>query len=724
LVNHSAPKNGESPAPMRFLKINSRLRPVLVLAIAIFAFYGCTLFSSFHFDDRSSILENPALKSRAGILKNLWEYWPTRFITTVSFFINYRIGEKDPFGYHLADIIIHTINSVLVYFLLLNSFRVRDPSLSKPKIFAAALGAFFFALHPLQTQAVSYIAQRATSLAATCYLMSLLLYILGRRKNSFPWYFFSWVTGCFALFSKELAVTLPLAIVLWDLIFFRRGRKSRWPRLMAFSLLLLIIPAIVFFNSENPKYNDSGQIDFWAGDQNYAPVLGGIIAPQRGEYALTQIRVLTTYLRLVAFPFRQNLDYDYPLFFFFLQYRIVLSSLIILALIISSCLLLKKEKRMGAFGIMFFFLALLPESSLIPIRDVIFEHRLYLPLAGTAFLIAEILPTVRRWKIPAGAMLLLLALLTFNRNRIWRDELSLWVDTVSKSPDKARPLNNLGYIYNREGLYRPALRVLSRANEIEGDYPEALLNLAITYRHLDRLEEAEAACLMALRLKPEYPEAFNCRGDILRLQGKSGEAEKAYLSALELNPRFSEARNNLANLYQEMGKGELARRQYQKALLGGEENPTYLNNLGLHYLKEGELEAAVKTFRRALALDGSLYQAYYNLGNALVQKSDLPAALLSYQRAVKLKPDYARAYYNLGTVYSRRGEWDEALKSFLKVVELEPDSVQAHLKAGLIYALYLKQPEPAVKHLRQALALDPELPEKEQIEKLLNTLVR
>lgn len=710
------------------MKTKQPIYRIVILIAVVFAVYGQILFSSFHFDDRSSILENPALKSRSGILINLWQYWPTRFLTTVSFFLNYRAGGINSSGYHLVDIIIHIINSILLYFLIKQSKLCHYPTsgITKHPVeaepanqmeFLAWMGALLFALHPLQTQAVSYIAQRATTLAAGFYLASLLFYIRGRN-----FYLLSWFLGALSMFCKEMAITLPLAIILWDVIFVKKSKRRRWPRLLAFGLLLLIIPAIILLNPEHPKYNDSGQISFRAGEKNFKELLGGIKAPDRREYALTQTRVLVTYLRLIILPFRQNLDYDYPIFFFFLQYKIVVSSLIILSLIIISYLLMKKKKIMGAFGIFFFFLALLPESSLIPIRDVIFEHRLYLPLVGMAFLFTELVALIPRNKVPVTALLIFFSLLTLNRNRIWRDESTLWEDTVKKSPGKARPYNNLGYIYNQQGLYRKALDILSRANEIDGEYPEALLNLAISHEHLGQIEEAEEACRKALQIKSDYPEAYNCRGDILRLRGRPGEAEKAYLRALELNPRFSEARNNLANLYQEMGKGQLALRQYRKALQTGEENPTYLNNLGLHYLKEGDIDSAIKTFRRALALDERLHQAHYNLGNALFEQGDLNRAVDSYRRALRLKPDYVRAYLNLGITYSQMEEWDKALESFLKVTELEPDSASAHLKTGLIYALYRKQPGPASQHLRKALELEPDLPQREKIEELIKKI--
>ena len=700
------------------LKNKQTFLAVAGIAALIIIVYGQTLFSSFHFDDRSSILNNPVLRSRTTTVEDLWQYWPTRFITTCSFYLNFRVRGLRPFGYHLVNILIHVINAGLVYFILLYSIE-RANNTSSPAVgFPACAGAMIFALNPLQTQGVSYIAQRAASLAASFYLTGLLCYIRADRRRGEIFYPLAWAAGAAAMFCKEMAVSFPLAVILWDLIFRKDSSRRRGRRWFIFLLLILIIPLTVMLHSANPKYNDSGQIGITAG-KGFEKVMGGVEAPDRASYAITQIRVFVTYLRLTILPIRQNLDYDFPVFFRFFQWRILLSLITILSLIIFSVFLLRRKKILGGFGIIFFISALLPESSFIPIRDVIFEHRLYLPLLGLAFLTAQFSFSSRRQRVRFGLIILFLATLTLARNRVWMDEITLWTDTVGKSPGKGRPRNNLGYLYNREARYAEARGILSRAIEIAPAYPEAMVNLAISRKNLEELAEAEELCREALALRPAYPEGHNTLGDILRLRGRIQEAEESYRRALDLNPALAEARNNLANLYQEMGRPELAAAEYRRALGSGEENPVYLNNLGLNLLEEGRIEEAIRIFRRAIDRDRRLAPAHYNLGNALFREGDLPEAEAAFKEAVGFNPGYARAFFNLGVVQSRLESWDNALASFLAVIELDPDSAPAHLKAGLICLLHRNDPEKAAGYLQRALELDPELPGRERIERLL-----
>jgi protein O-mannosyl-transferase len=702
------------------LKNNTYLLSLGILVLLISAVYGHTLFSSFHFDDRSSILMNPVLRSGADAIPELWRYWPTRFIVTISFYMNYQAGGIEPFGYHLINLVIHIINSLLVCGVLLYSVKKIRPNGEGVGYWPALAGGLIFALHPIQTQAVSYIAQRAASLAATFYLAGLLLYIRAGWGRPKFYYSLAWLSGAAAMLCKEMSVTFPLAIILWDLVFANgkpHRRKLRWS---IFLILLLIIPLTVLLDSGNPKYNDSGQLGGGEISTGFEKFAGGVEAPDRLTYGLTQIRVLKTYLRLILLPINQNLDYDFPVSTSFFNLEIIFSSILIISILLGAVLLHKAKKPAAAFGIFFFFLALLPESSFIPIRDLIFEHRLYLPLLGLAFAVAQLDFSSRGLRILFGLIIFLLATMTFSRNRIWMDEITLWTDTAKKSSGKARPHNNLGYLFNQDKQYKKARLTLGRAIEITPDYPEAMVNLAISYKNMDKLILAEEISRRALEIKPGYPEGHNTLGDIRRLRGRLPEAEVEYRRAIELNPGLAAARNNLANLYREMGEPERAAAQYSKALNGGKDNPVYLNNIGLSLLEQGRLEEGIRSFLEAIAINPELAPAHYNLGNALFKKGDLKAARESFRRAVDIDPQYVRAFFNLGVVESKLGNWDDARESFLSVIKLEPENVQAHLKAGLIYFLLNNDPRTGAPYLRRALELDPELPERAQIEELLH----
>lgn len=682
---------------------------VLALAAAVLLVYGQTVFHSFHFDDRAAVVGKGARSGTAEGYGALFREWPTRFITALSFRGNRSLGGERPALYHLVNLLLHLASTLLVFSLL-------SASVSPAPLGGPLLGALVFALHPVQTQPVAYVSQRAVLLAALFYLGGLRAYTRGVREGRPPWVVLAWLSGAAAMFCKELSATYPLALLLWEAVFLP-GRPGRGRRRALFLPLLLVVPLVVALHPGHPKYNDSGQVSFWSGVPPANPPGETPVLP-RGAYAATQIRVAATYLRLVFFPAGQNLDYDYPVFPSLFPAPVALSALLLVSILVLGAKMLREGKKAGAFGIFLFFLALLPESSFIPIRDVIFEHRLYLPLVGAAFVCAAARSARRRllFLVP-----LLLALLAFARLRVWRNEITLWVDAAAKSPGKARPFNNLGFLYNREGLYREARQVLGEALRIAPSHPEAMVNLAIAEKNLGDPLRAEALCREALSLAPGYPEGHNALGDALRLSGRIGAAEAEYRRALLLDPGLSDARNNLANLYRETGRPALAEREYRAALAEGGETAEYLSNWGLQLLDRGDAAGAEALFRRAIALNPSLPQPRYNLGNACAREEKIAEAIESYSRAIELKPDYARAYFNRGQLRGAREDWDGALADLLAAAGLERNA-PAEARAGLILALVKKDPEAARPHLLRALQIDPRLPERAEVEKALGML--
>ena len=362
-------------------------------------------------------------------------------------------------------------------------------------------------IHPVQTQAVTYIVQRMTSLATMFYLLSVVLYIKARlsivgiqscrrlTENSkekkfsslltphsslFFYYVGSVFAAVLAMKTKEIAFTLPLAVVLYEVFFFRGSWKHRLLYLLPLLVTLPIIPLTIIDigGSAGDILSDTDQ---------HLRVGRGIT---RLDYLFTQFRVVVTYLRLLVLPLNQNLDYDYPVYAAFFSPPVFLSFLLLTAIFALAVYLFfssrlhqssaesyadttqsqpqpesqskyKPAFRLIAFGILWFFLTLSVESSLIPIRDVIMEHRLYLPGFGAAAVFATAFYLmVGKLTRPASGKLLLLgaALLvlvlgfaTYQRNYVWGDAIRLWQDVVVKSPNKGRPINNLGVALEETG---------------------------------------------------------------------------------------------------------------------------------------------------------------------------------------------------------------------------------------------------------------------------------
>jgi hypothetical protein len=360
---------------------------IALITILVALAYVDSINVPFHFDDAPNIVDNPIIKDfnyftdvgcAAGLEKD--DALHSRYIGYLTFFLNYRAGGLHVTGYHLVNMLIHFINALLVYALVMQSFRtpvLRESRLSNKRQWVSLLAASLFAVHPVNTQAVTYIVQRLASLAALFYLVSMVCYIasrltVGRRK--WLYYAGALVFAVLAMRTKENAFTLPLAMVLFEIMFFRGGAKrKRALLLLPFVLTMLIIP-FTLFDLGKPVSQVMSDITERTAIQHRS----------RYAYIATELRVMATYLRLLVLPINQNLDYDYPLYTSVTQGP-VLGGLALVVLLMGLAVWLYRRRepaaKLASFGIVFFFLALSVESTLVPLYPI-YEHRVYLPGVG------------------------------------------------------------------------------------------------------------------------------------------------------------------------------------------------------------------------------------------------------------------------------------------------------------------------------------------------------
>ena len=289
------------------------------------------------------------------------------------------------------------------------------------------------------------------------------------------------------------------------------------------------------------------------------------------EYFFTQFSVILTYIRLFFLPFNQNLDYDYPLSTGFFQLKTFFSFSLLLGILAAGVLLFKKY-RLISFGIFWFFLTLSVESSIIPIsQNVIFEHRTYLPGFGffLAFTGAFFYFFKEKYLHVAVIILLLIATvntyLTYQRNKIWKNDYTLWNDCVTKSPDKARTHNNRGTVYIKLGQHQLAVEDFNHAIRINPDYTEAYYNLGLAYYSLGQYQRAIENYNEAIRLKPDVAEPYNNRGNTYNDLGLRQQAIEDYNQAIRIRPDYAEAYNNRGVAYYFQGNVDLACRDLQRA---------------------------------------------------------------------------------------------------------------------------------------------------------------
>lgn len=597
---------------------------LLLIFFASLAVYANSFHVPFVFDDYTSILQNPVVKNLERFLSgDGYAYNPRRFVGYLTIALNYHFGGLNVFGYHVVNLAIHIANGFLVYALAALGVKAavtRDSGLAQAGILEELpptsysllplFAALLFVVHPVQTQAVTYIVQRLASLATLWYLAAVVLYLKGRLlKEEGKGRFLvpalmtaAVVSALLAMRTKEIAFTLPAAALLLEFSFFRLPTRKRLVLIIPLlcSILALAVAVLQVDRPLGELLNDVNEMTRETRDIS------------RSAYLFTQFSVIMTYLRLIVIPVSQNLDYDYPLYDSFLNPHVLLSFLGILLLLSLGVYLYRASRReggqllrLGGFGILWFFLTLSVESSIIPIRDVIFEHRLYLPSAGLFIAIAAVLSVLGRRHATvltggAAVVCLALAVATFNRNSVWRDNITLWSDVAAKSPNKYRPLFNLGKSHADAGSTQEALGLFEKALAILPNDPETLYNMAVVSAKGGDAAGAEGLFRRVLAIEPRYVNAIHNLAQIEASRSNYIEAEKLFLQVKELDPQSTMARSNLGLLYRLTNRGALAEAEYRAALELDPRNAGVWNRLGVLYVSQGRLDEAVITFRRAV----------------------------------------------------------------------------------------------------------------------------
>ena len=661
-------------------KLFSILIPVIILLIfagLVFGLYFDSLESPFIFDDINKIERNTHIRltqfSPKEIVSAGLKSSKTRFIAFISFALNYYFHQYDPFGYHIFNNIVHILTGFFLYLFL--AATLKTPSLSSrfdhPDLIAF-LAALIWLIHPVQTQSVTYIVQRMNSLASMFFIISFWCYVRARGVESgkarWLWFAGSILAWLLSLGCKQITVTLPLLVFLYEWFFFqdldKRWLKRRLPYVLGILVLLgFLALAYTGFDplEKLNKFRDYRENQFTI-----------------SQRSLTQTRVVMHYISLLIFPHpsRLNLDYDFALSYSLINPLTTLLSLSAIIGLIILGIYLAKKNRLISFCIFWFFGNLVIESSIVPLA-LIFEHRLYLP-SMLVFLIPISLGH-RYIKLPwLRAALLCLAVVvlcawTYQRNRVWQSDLTLWNDVVKKSPNKVRPHLNLGKIFSELGKTDIAIK----------HYTEAL------------------------RINPKYKIAHYHLGNAKILQGKLNEAIKHFSEALQIDPAFAEAYSKLGFVLAKQGKTNEAIKHYQKAL---EIKPYYVPahlNLGVALSEEGRTAEAINHFNIALEIDPDFADAHYNLAIALETQGKTDEAINHYLSAIKADPANAKTHYNLGNILPKQGRTDEAIAHFNKAISIQPDFTQSLSNLALLYAADKKYYK-ALVALKKVVAIQPE----------------
>jgi tetratricopeptide (TPR) repeat protein len=652
------------------------------LVLAAFAAYANSLGGPFVFDDLPAIVANPSIRRLwpvSGVLAPGLDGGLTvsgRPLVNLSLALNYAWGREAVAGYHVFNLLMHACAALLLFGIVRRTLL--KPVLTarfEPAALPLACGvAALWLLHPLQTAAVTYIVQRAEVMAGFCYLLTLYTFIRGSvAPRPGPWLAASAVACLAGMACKEVMVTAPVMVLLYDRTFVAGGFRAAWVRRWGYYLPLagtwLLLAWLV------------------AGTGGRGGSAGFGIERSSWEYLLTQCQAIVRYFGLVVWPHPLVFDYGMTTVGGFAA--VWWQALLLIALAAGTAWALVKRPVAGFIGAWFFVL-LAPSSSVVPVvTQTMAEHRMYLALAAPLILVAAVLYGWlgrRAWPV-LGVLAVLGGVVTFARNADYATAQGLWADTVAKRPTNARAHHNLGLAELSRGRLAEAERHLRDAIALAPGSSEPLYNLGVILTRQQRPAEAIAAYQEAIRLGPDHVGAHNNLANLLDDAGRSAEAGQHYAEAVRLQPGFAGARNSYGKWLIDAGRPAEALAQLEAAVRLQPGMAELHFNAGNACVALGRLPAAADHYREAIRLQPDHAEAHNNLGNILVELDRLPEAVAAYEQAARLDPAYAEPRRNLAAVLAHLGRVPEAVAHLQAYVRLRPGDQEARAELARLEKL-------------------------------------
>jgi tetratricopeptide (TPR) repeat protein len=708
-----------------------------LIALAALLAYLPSLSGGFVWDDDLLLTNNYLIKASDGPHR-FWctteakDYWP---VSNTTFWIEWRLWEMNPTGYHVSNLILHVVESLLIWTIL--------RKLSIPGAFWAAV---IFAVHPVNVESVAWIAQRKNTMAMLFFLLSVLWYLKAEThtasasmalapshggpwervsmeissplatRHSPLWYWLSLAAFVLAMLSKGSAAVLPallLGIAWWmrssETVpvlestkmakkmglspYIRRDLLRTTP---FFAVAVVLACLNVWFQTHG-----SGEVIRTAGFAER--LLGAGCAVWFYLYeALLPINLAPIYPQW-------HIQIGNPLWW------LPLSAVLIIAAALWTYRETRVRPLLFAWG--FFCVALVP---VLGFTDVLFmryslvaDRYQHIAIIGVIALAAAGFSAWRQRTragthgaatVVAIAAVGVLAFLTWRQNERYRDEIALYQATLDKNPNSWIANYTLGFALVEKGRLEDAVEHFEKALQLKTDFPEAHNNLGAVLARTGRPGDAIEHFRQALRSRPDYVEARINLGAALVQTGRFPEAIRQYEQVLLLRPDDVGALYNMGNVLAQTNRLQEAIDLYKQALRLKPDYSQAANNLGIALVKLGRLQEAAEYFQQALVLKPDNPEALYNLGNILFRTGRLPEAIARYERALQLNPEYLEAHRNLGDALLQTGRPREAIEHYRQLLQLKSDIPAVYYNMALAYA-QMRQSSEAIAAARQALEL-------------------
>ena len=604
----------------------------VILVVAVWAAYHGSFEGPFILDDRPAISENATIRN----LANLGAVFSPpaegqtvsgRPLVNLSLAINYALGGEAVRGYHVFNLLIHSLAALALFGVVRRSLL--RPGLSgrfgRHATWLALTVALLWALHPLATESVTYIVQRAESLAGLFYLLTLYAFIRSLEASAaWRWQVVA-VGACLCgMASKEVMVSAPLLVLFYDRALGAGSFGEAWRRRPWFYAALAATWVLL------------GALVVATGTRGATAGFGLGISPW--SYAVTQCRAIIHYLRLVVWPAPLVVDYGFSV-----EASLAAvwpQAVLLTGLLVATGVAFWRRSAAGVAAIAFFAL-LAPSSSFVPVAtQTIAEHRMYLPLAAVVVLVVCGVYRWAGWRslwVLAGAAVVLGGV-TAARNEVYRSTLALWTDTAAKRPGNARAHMELGVALQEAGRSAEAVPEFEEALRLQADYPKARNNYANALIAVGRLDDARAQYEIVIRQLPERAEPWHGLGIVMLNEQKWPEAIACFETALRMNPDLGNSRHNL----------------------------------GFVLMRTGRRDEAVKVFEELLRREPGRLDTRFALANTLGDSGRWAEAIPQFEEIVRRAPEFAGARANFGFVLAHAGRTTEARVQAEAALRIDP----------------------------------------------------
>jgi Flp pilus assembly protein TadD len=630
-----------------------RVAPAWIAAAVLLAF-GNSFAGPFVFDDLLSIPGNPTIRSLA-------DAWTTprdagitaagRPLLNFTFAVNWAISGEAVWSYHAFNLALHLATACLLFGVVRRSLRGEATAAG-----VAFTSALLWAVHPLTTAAVTYVVQRAESLAACWIVASLYAFVRSTTARG-AWREMAIGAAFAGVATKETAAVIPLLVLLYDRCFvsgsFLAALRARTGFYTALASSWLLLAALVATTGDRGGSAGFGTANTW-------------------DYALTQAGGIVRYLRLAVWP--QGLVFDYGTALQRDGAAVATSVGIVVMLLVGTVHLLRRAPRLG-FLCAAFFVLLAPSSSIVPIAtQALAEHRMYLPLAAVVALFAR---AGGHWwpratPLLAVAIAAALGVATHQRNALYRDEVALWTDTARKAPRNERAWANLGFALAQRGDFAAAIPHYRRALELKPAYPDAQNNLGNALVETGAIDAALAVFVPAVAAAPEDPELRNGLGRVRLMRGELAEAEQEFRAAIRLAPAYALPHSNLGQTLAARGDASGALAALEAAVRLAPNNATFRNNLGNLLAALGRPADAAAQFEAALAHAPADPLTHFNFANLLRDTGRTEDAVRHFEAALAARADYVEARVNLAAILQQTGRVREAVSHYEAALRTRP----------------------------------------------------